>query len=206
MVCIEISATVNMVDHSTLIKVLNYYYYGISVSALQWFESYVANRSVKVSIGDVYLETKRFVIFCSQGSCGGPVLCCAYASMILEIIPKLINLNAFADDCAISDSFNTSLANSELNSVMKQSGCLDNVGSWMDSNRLKMNAKKTEVIYIGSRNQLDNHESKEIHVRDNLIPRSPLIKYLGAWTDELLTFQHHINMKCKTTIWKLIKI
>ena len=126
--------------------------------------------------------------------------------MILEIIPKSINMNAFADDHAILDNFHPSIANSELNSVMTLSGCLDNIGSWMDSNRLKMNAKKTEVIYIGSSNQLDKCESTEIHVRNDLIPRSPLIKYLGVWIDELLTFQHHINMKRKTAIWNLMKI
>ena len=49
--------------------------------------------------------------------------------MILEIIPKSINLHAFTDDHAISDSCNPSIATSELNSVMKLSGCLDNVGS-----------------------------------------------------------------------------
>ena len=75
-----------------------------------------------------------------------------------------------------------------------------NVGLWMDPNMLKMNSKKTDVIYIGSRNQLNKCESKEIHVRNNLITRSLVIKYLGAWIDELLTFQHHINMKCKTAI------
>ena len=69
-----------------------------------------------------------------------------------------------------------------------------------------MNAKKTEVIYIGSRNQLGKCESKEIHVRNDLIPRSPVIKCVGVWIHELLTFQCHINMKCKTTIWNLMKI
>ena len=59
---------------------------------------------------------------------------------------------------------------------MKLSGCLDNIGSWMDSNSLKVNVKKTEVIYIGSWNQIDKCESKkEIHVRSDLIPRSPVI-------------------------------
>ena len=73
------------------------------------------------------------------------------------------------------DTFNPSIANSELNSVMKLSGCLDNVGSWVDSNRLKMNTKKAEVIYICSRKQLDKYESKEIHVRNDFMLRSPLI-------------------------------
>ena len=160
---------------------------------------------MKVNIGDVYSETKRLSFSVPQGSCDGPVLYCAYASMISEIIPKLITLHAFTDDHAISDSFNPSIAASELNSVMKLSGCLDNVGSWMVSNRLKMNAKKTEVIYIDTRNQLDKCQSKEICVRNDLIPGSPRTKYLGAWINELLTFQHHINMKCKTAIWNLKK-
>ena len=84
---------------------------------------------MKVNIGNVYLETKRLSFSVPQGSCGGPVLYCAYASKILEIIPKSINLNALTDDHAISDSFSPSIVNSELNFVMKLSGCLDNIGS-----------------------------------------------------------------------------
>ena len=45
LVYIDLIAAFNTVDHSILIKVLNNYY-GISGSALQWFESYlVGNRS-----------------------------------------------------------------------------------------------------------------------------------------------------------------
>ena len=62
-----------MVDHSVLIKVINNYY-GISGSALQWFELYLVNRSMAVSIGDVYSETKRLSSSVPQGICGGPVL------------------------------------------------------------------------------------------------------------------------------------
>ena len=199
LVCIDLSAAFDIVDHSFLINVLNNYH-EISGSALQWFELYLADRSVKVSICDVCSETKRLSFSVPQGSCGSSVLYCAYASVISEIIPNLINLNAFTDDHAISDSFNTSIANSELNSVTKLSGCLDNVGSWRDFSRLKMNAKKTMVIYIGSRKQLDKCESKEIHVRSDLIPRSLLIKYLGVVIDEFFTFQHHVSMKCKTAV------
>ena len=115
--CLDLNAAFDMVDHSVLIKVLNKYY-GISGSALQWFESYLADRLMKVSIGDVYLETKRLSFSVPQGSCGGPVLYCAHASMILEIIPKLINLHTFTDDHAISDNFNPSIATSELDSAM----------------------------------------------------------------------------------------
>ena len=34
---------------------------------------------------------------------------------------------------------------------------LDNVGTWIDSNRLKMNAAKTEFLMIGTQQQLFIH-------------------------------------------------
>ena len=71
--CIDLSAAFNTLDHSVLIKVLNNYY-GIPGSASQWFELYLADRSVKVSIGDVYSETNRLSFFVPHGSWGGPVL------------------------------------------------------------------------------------------------------------------------------------
>ena len=58
LVCIDLSAAFDTVDHSVLIKVLNKYY-GISGSALQWFETYLLDRQMKVNTGDVYSETKR---------------------------------------------------------------------------------------------------------------------------------------------------
>ena len=140
-----------------------------------------------------------------HGNSGGPVLYCAYASTISEIIPKSINLHIFTDDHAISDCFNPSIATSELNS---------NETRWlawqcwlMDGfEQVENECEKSEVIYIGSRNQLDKCESKEFYVRNDLIPRSPVITYLGLWINELLTFQYHIKMKCKTAIWNLMKI
>ena len=72
LVCIDLSTAFNMVDHSVLIKVL-IKYYGVSGSALQWFESYLVDRHMKVSIDDIYSETKKLSFSVPQGSCGGPV-------------------------------------------------------------------------------------------------------------------------------------
>ena len=200
LVCIDLSAAFNMVDHSVLIKVLNNYY-GISGSGLQWFELYLGKRSMKVSLGDVLPETKRLSFL---------LLKAIVVVLLPQWFPKssLSQLIWMHSQMIIQFQITSTLqlGNSKLNAVMKLSSCPDNVGSWMDSSRLNMNAKKTEVIYIGSRNQLDKCENKEICVRNNLIPWSPLIKYLGACINEPLTFQHHINMKCKQqfgTFWKL---
>ena len=141
LVCIDLSATFDTVDHSVLLKVLNNYY-EISGSALQWYELYLVDKSMKVSTGDVYSETMRLSFSVPQGNCGGPVLYCVYASLILEIIPNQFIIMHLQMIRQFRIASNPSIANSELNFVMKLSGCLDNGGSWMDSNRLKMNAKR----------------------------------------------------------------
>ena len=67
-VCIDLNTAFDTVDHSVLIKILNKYY-GISGSALQWLGSYLVDRHIKVSIGDIYSETKRLSFSVPQGSC-----------------------------------------------------------------------------------------------------------------------------------------
>ena len=61
LVCIDLSAVFDMVDHLVLIKVRNKYY-GISGSALQWFDSYLADRQAKVNIGYHFLFLKAVVV------------------------------------------------------------------------------------------------------------------------------------------------
>ena len=63
----------------------------------------------------------------------------------------------------------------------------------MDLNRLKINCVKTEVILVGSKQQLE--KTKIDHINVNGIPnkKSSCIKYLGALTDSNVTFKQHIN-------------
>ena len=60
---------------------------------------------------------------------------------------------------------------------------------WMDSNRLKMNASKMEYINFGSSHQLTKCENKSLDVNGELVERTEVIKYLGAYLDEQLDMQ-----------------
>ena len=44
--------------------------------------------------------------------------------------------------------------------------------NWMDNNRLKMNASKTEYIYFGSSHQLANCKNRNLDVNGEIIERS----------------------------------
>ena len=91
-------------------------------------------------------------------------------------------------------------------SVNEIESCLIKVGTWMNENRLKMNAQKTELIFLGSRQQLKKCETSGIKVIDEKVERTKVTKYLGSWLDENLSFAKHATMKCKAAMWNIHRI
>ena len=76
----------------------------------------------------------------------------------------------------------------------------------MNKNRLKMNAQKTEFIFLGSKQQLKKCETSDIRVIDETVEKSKVTKYQGSWLDENLSFVKHVTMKCKAAMWKIHRI
>ena len=68
-----------------------------------------------------------------------------------------------------------------------------NIKNWMDEMRLKMNPAKTEFIYFGFAKQLTKCTIDNLDIAGDLIQRTDLIHYLGAWLDAGLMFKHHIS-------------
>ena len=77
---------------------------------------------------------------------------------------------------------------------------IDNIKEWMDTNRLKMNASKSEFILFGSHKQLQKCITNSFKVNRDTVERSYVINYLGAWLDEQLSFKVHIKKKCQVAI------
>ena len=73
----------------------------------------------------------------------------------------------------------------------KLEGNLDNIGCWVNANRLKMNSKKTKVIYFGPQSALCKTSQDFMRVRDDIVPRSTCVKYLGVMLDDA----HYIEMQ-----------
>ena len=76
----------------------------------------------------------------------------------------------------------------------------------MNENRLKMNLQKTELIFLGSKQQLKKCETSDIRVIDDKVERSKVTKYLGSSLDENLSFVKHATMKCKAAMWNIHRI
>ena len=145
--------------------------------------------------------------FVPQGSVVGPVLYNAYASTLQHVVQSPIKLYGFADDHTIKDSFMPdNIIDSESYVITTVESCITSIKHWMDGNRLKMNSAKTDLILIGSRQQLVKCKTTSILADDEIVQRSLIIKYLGALIDERLSFKQFINSKCRMAMWNLQKL
>ena len=203
LMAIDLSAAFDTVDHDILVSVLKAKF-GIEGRALNWFDSYLRQRSYKVNVCRAYSEHKYLPFSVPQGSCAGPVLYILYASTMQEVIGNKVDLHGYADDHALKIQFlptkNENIAISTLEKFSKE------IKSWMDSNRLKMNTSKTEFILFGSKHQLKKCQTNHLLVDQDNIKRSTKIKYLGVYLDEYLTLKEQIKMKCKSAMWHLQRI
>ena len=85
LILLDLSATFDMVDHEILIKHLHNRF-GIGDTALKWIESYLKNRSQKITICDLGTDLGVTLTFgVSQGSILGPILFTLYQAPLESI-------------------------------------------------------------------------------------------------------------------------
>ena len=182
---IDLSSAFDTVDHSILLEVLKAKY-GVDSSALQWFQSYLMDRTMKVKINNCQSMARKVQSSVPQGSIAGPILFSAYASTLPSAISDPnVHLMGYADDHGLYKSF--PLNSSEFDNIKTLEDTLMMVKQWMTSNRLMMNDAKTEFLYIGSRQQLEKCTVTSIKVGDCDVPCGHSIKYLGVILDSTLS-------------------
>ena len=150
LVLLDLSAAFDTVSHSVLLKRLSNRC-GIQGAALKWFISYLEHRFQMVKVKDE--KSKEVPLSCGapQGSVLGPLLFLVNTLPLGDIVRKRgTKFHLYADDTQLYMSFSTTPECAAL-SIQQIEGCIQEIQSWMLTNRLKLNGDKTELLVIGTR-------------------------------------------------------
>ena len=185
----DLSKAFDTLDHTTLLHKSKYY--GIEGMMLNWFNSYLSNRSQYVEIDNV-LSTKMAInTGVPQGSILGPLL-------FLIFMNDIPNSNQafwfvlYADDTTLFSTIEYTLPidSSDVNYLLNRE--LSLVHECLFLNKLSLNIKKTKFMLFHPYQKDVSNLVPVLKINQNEIERVDKFDFLGV------TLGEHVNWKAHT--------
>jgi hypothetical protein len=182
---LDFSKAFDTVDHAILAHKLEYH--GIRGTALNWFKSFLADRTQQIRVGDNL--SRRFSVSTGvpQGAILSPLLFTLFTSDLPSCLQHCSHY-AYADDTQLAYDANTQDMSSAIQMMERD---FENVVQWSSSNLLKLNVSKTEFFVAHSR--YITLQPVHLTLGGNLFEPKPCIRILGVLFDRNLTFENHAN-------------
>ena len=189
-VFLDLKKAFDTVDHDILLSKMNLY--GIQGTALDWFKSYLTNRTQRCLVNGSLSRICSLKCGVPQGTILGPLLFLIYINDLPNCLTSC-QPRMYADDTHIT------YAGVDVNSIQSNlNHDLDNLNKWLISNKLTLNSAKTEFMLIGSRQKLSTLSNPLELLIDNVpIEHVSSVKSLGIFIDENLRWQTHIDKLSK---------
>ena len=187
---LDLSKCFDVIDHAKLLSKLSLH--GIDTS---WFSAYLRNHTQSVSLTDSLGAVKTSLplpnsIGVFQGSSLGPLLYCVFAND-LSLFAEDAVVVQYADDTQILVSGKKSEIQKVVSRMERALCSLDN---WFRANGLKVNAAKTQLMLLGSPQNLRTVNDVNVKFRDqHLVPISEA-KNLGLTFDRSLSWDRHVSI------------
>ena len=202
---LDLSAAFDTVDHSILLSILESKI-NIKSSALEWFRSYLKDRTQQVAIQNVTSERSFLNCGVPQGSILGPVLFNIYLFTLYNIFSDCgFQSIGYADDNCAYMKFAFSFQQTTLTDLVPR--CMDKLSSWMSNHFLKLNDTKTEIIIFSSQEFAEHIKIHGTMTHTGQVIRfTNSAKYLGVYLDDRLDLDSHINAICSSSYRYLRKV
>ena len=147
---IDLSKAFDALSHSILLKKLARY--GIRGTTLEWFESYLKGRTMRVKINSLtepftYSSYQEVSYGTPQGSCLGPLLFLVFINDLHNVVEHGLSL-LFADDTTLLHSHKNLrylkwTVEEDLNKLM----------DWFKANKLTLNLDKTVCVLFDNQSK-----------------------------------------------------
>lgn len=206
LVLLDLSAAFDTINHKILLQRLSSQF-GICGTALQWFSSYLQNRTQQVKINGTNSDKVETTMGVPQGSVLGPILFTLYVSPVADIARNFNVENMFyADDSQLYVGINPRNDVSVSASIANLEKCIEQIKIWMQLNFLKLNDSKTEYIIFGSSYSHKICPDIVVKVGNSVIKPATTVRNLGAFMDKLLNMDSFVKSKAKSIHYQLRKM
>jgi Reverse transcriptase (RNA-dependent DNA polymerase) len=178
---LDMSAAFDCVDHVTLLRRLDLGF-GLTDDVIKWIRSFLTGRTQQVADNGA-LSTTQPVFFCiPQGYVLGPIFYVLNIAELESIVDRPeMKLHQYADDSHIYVSVPVSDVSVAAD---RFSACLADVNRWLSSSRLRLNPSKTQVMWLSSRQQLQQVDIiSEISVVTTVVRITEVARDLGVMID-----------------------
>ena len=186
------------INHEILLRKMSKI--GVDRLTLNWFRSYLTRTQV-VKFNDTISSKLSVKTGIGQGTILGPLLFIFYINDLTSTFNHL-KINMYADDCILYSIGNDWNRMKEL--IQPE---LDDIGTWCEHNRLKLNVDKSNSLMFGSRSKLAkiNYEN---YVKFSGISLKNVnkFKYLGLTLDKEMTLSGLLSDVKKKVLNKLFNL
>ena len=186
-VFLDLKKAFDTVDHDILLSKMNLY--GIQGIALDWFRSYLTNRTQRCLVNGSLSRICSLKCGVPQGTILGPLLFLIY----INDLPNCLTSCQPRMYAGYADNTYTTYADVGVNSIqLNLNHDLGNLNKWLISNKLTLKTAKAEFMLIESRQILSTLSSQpELSIDNVPIEKVTSVKSLGIFIDENLRWQTH---------------
>ena len=190
---LDLSAAFDTVDHGILLRRLETSF-GITGSALKWFESYLKDRSFRVIIKDAMSDTFDIVCSVPEGSKLGPRLYSKYTKFLgLLLRTLLMCFHCYADDTQLQKAFNPRHKHEQIQAKEQIENGIMDVARTLNANKLKLNKDKTEFLVVLSRHYEHMVDIDSLQLGNDVVKRTHTARNLGVLINSQLSLEQQVN-------------
>ena len=180
MILIDLQKAFDTINHDILLKKMSALRF--SDCSINWFQSYLSNRSFWVNVQGKYSCIAKIDCGVPQGSILGPLLFLLYVNDMKQAVD--CNLFLYADDsCLVYQHKDVKEIERNLNKNFSD------VCDWFVDNKLSIHLgeDKTKCILFGTKHRLNKVSSLDIKYGEIYIKQYHTVTYLGCLLDETLS-------------------